>query len=46
MTPLSLLRVFGVTLLERDIAERRPGYRDYVHRTNAFFPGPPRKGPR
>ncbi|AGA91154.1 putative membrane protein [Thioflavicoccus mobilis 8321] len=39
-----LLRVSGVTLLEKDIAERRPGYRDYVRRTNAFFPGPPRKG--
>ena len=38
-----LLRVSGVTLLERDIGERRPGYRDYVARTNAFFPGPPRE---
>lgn len=38
-----LLRVSGVTLLERDIGERRPGYRDYVTRTNAFFPGPPRE---
>lgn len=38
-----LLRVSGVTLLERDIAERRPGYRDYVQRTSAFFPRPPRK---
>ena len=37
-----LLRVSGVTLLERDIAERRPGYREYVARTNAFFPGPRR----
>ncbi|MBS0447055.1 MAG: DUF1295 domain-containing protein [Proteobacteria bacterium] len=37
-----LLRVSGVTLLERDIAERRPGYREYVRRTNAFFPGRPR----
>ncbi|MBL8471626.1 MAG: DUF1295 domain-containing protein [Rhodocyclaceae bacterium] len=37
-----LLRVSGVTLLEKDIAERRPGYRDYVRRTNAFFPGLPR----
>ena len=37
-----LLRVSGVTLLERDIGERRPGYRDYVERTNAFFPGPRR----
>jgi steroid 5-alpha reductase family enzyme len=37
-----LLRVSGVTLLESDIAERRPAYRDYVLRTNAFFPGPRR----
>lgn len=37
-----LLRVSGVTLLERDIGERRPGYRDYVLRTNAFIPGPRR----
>jgi steroid 5-alpha reductase family enzyme len=37
-----LLRVSGVKLLEKDIAERRPGYRDYAQRTNAFFPGPPR----
>jgi steroid 5-alpha reductase family enzyme len=38
-----LLRVSGVTLLERDIGERRPAYRDYVARTNAFFPGPPKE---
>ncbi len=38
-----LLKVSGVTLLEKDIGERRPGYRDYVARTNAFFPGPLRK---
>jgi len=36
-----LLRVSGVALLEKDIAERRPAYRDYVRRTNAFFPGRP-----
>ena len=41
-----LLKVSGVTLLEKDIGERRPAYRDYVARTNAFFPGPPRDGPR
>ncbi|MEY6433396.1 DUF1295 domain-containing protein [Thioalkalicoccus limnaeus] len=40
-----LLRVSGVALLERDIAERRPGYRDYIRRTNALFPGPPRARP-
>jgi steroid 5-alpha reductase family enzyme len=38
---LLLLKVSGVVLLERDIAERRPAYRDYVARTNAFFPGAP-----
>jgi steroid 5-alpha reductase family enzyme len=35
-----LLRVSGVTLLEKDMGTRRPGYGDYVARTNAFFPGP------
>ncbi len=39
-----LLKVSGVSLLEKDIGERRPAYRDYVARTNAFVPGPPRKG--
>lgn len=37
-----LLRVSGVTLLERTIAERRPEYREYMRRTNAFVPGPRR----
>ncbi|HSG80745.1 MAG TPA: DUF1295 domain-containing protein [Gemmatimonadota bacterium] len=39
-----LLRVSGVVLLEKDIAERRPAYRDYIKHTNAFFPGPRRGG--
>jgi len=38
-----LLRVSGVALLERDIAERRPEYRRYIEQTNAFVPGRPRK---
>ena len=38
-----LLRVSGVTLLEKDIGNRRPQYADYVLKTNAFFPGPTRK---
>jgi steroid 5-alpha reductase family enzyme len=38
-----LLRVSGVTLLEKDIGDRRPGYSDYIRRTNAFIPGPPRR---
>ena len=37
-----LIRVSGVSLLERDIAERRPGYAEYTARTSAFFPRPPR----
>lgn len=39
-----LLRVSGVALLEKDIGERRPAYRDYILRTSAFIPWPPRKG--
>ena len=38
-----LLRVSGVALLERDIGKRRPAYRDYMLRTNAFFPGAPKR---
>jgi steroid 5-alpha reductase family enzyme len=38
-----LLRVSGVRLLESDIGNRRPQYANYVLKTNAFFPGPPRK---
>jgi steroid 5-alpha reductase family enzyme len=37
-----LLRVSGVTLLEKDIGERRPGYRAYIERTSAFFPWTPK----
>jgi steroid 5-alpha reductase family enzyme len=33
-----LLRVSGVSLLEKDIHERRPGYLDYIRQTPAFFP--------
>ncbi len=38
-----LMKVSGVALLESDMEERRPEYRDYVMRTNAFFPGPPKR---
>jgi len=37
-----LLRVSGVTLLEKNIVERRPAYRQYIEQTNAFVPGIPR----
>jgi steroid 5-alpha reductase family enzyme len=38
-----LMKVSGVTLLEQDIGGRRPQYADYIRRTNAFFPGPPKR---
>ncbi len=37
-----LVKVSGVALLEKDIAERRPAYRDYLARTSAFIPWWPR----
>jgi steroid 5-alpha reductase family enzyme len=38
-----LLRVSGVSLLEKDIGERRPAYRDYIARTSAFIPWFPKR---
>ena len=43
MMTFLLLRVSGVRLLEQDIAERRPAYRDYIARTSAFVPWFPRR---
>lgn len=37
-----LLKVSGVTLLEKDIQDRRPDYRRYQQTTSAFFPWKPR----
>jgi steroid 5-alpha reductase family enzyme len=37
-----LLRVSGVGLLEKGLEKRRPGYQDYIRRTSAFFPRPPK----
>lgn len=39
-----LLRFSGVVMLEDGIEHRRPAYRDYVSRTNAFIPGPVKPG--
>jgi steroid 5-alpha reductase family enzyme len=36
----------GKPLLERGMAERRPGYADYIRRTSGFVPWPPRKSRR
>jgi len=38
-----LLRVSGVILLEQDLIARRSGYREYIARTSAFVPWPPRR---
>lgn len=38
-----LLRISGVSLLERDITDRRPAYREYIERTSAFVPWPPKR---
>lgn len=39
-----LVRVSGVALLERSLVKRRPGYEEYIQRTSAFIPWPPRRG--
>ena len=38
-----LLRVSGVTMLEKGMEDRRPGYSAYVRRTSAFWPMTPRR---
>lgn len=37
-----LLKVSGVAMLEKSIGDRRPEYADYVERTSAFIPMPPK----
>ena len=37
-----LIRVSGAALLEKSLKKRRAGYDEYVRRTSAFFPRPPR----
>jgi steroid 5-alpha reductase family enzyme len=38
-----LLKFSGVSLTEGSIVERRPAYAAYQQRTNAFFPGWPKR---
>lgn len=38
-----LMNVSGVPLLERGMKKTRPDYADYVARTSAFFPWPPKR---
>jgi steroid 5-alpha reductase family enzyme len=42
----NLAKGTGAALLEKDIADRRPDYADYVRRTSGFVPLPPRKPQR
>lgn len=37
-----IIRVSGVTLLEKTLAKRKPGYEAYARRTSSFIPWPPR----
>ena len=37
-----LLKVSGVALLEKGLGSTKPGYEEYVRRTSAFLPRPPR----
>ncbi len=38
-----LLKVSGVAMLEKTLANSKPGYREYQQNTNAFLPWPPRR---
>lgn len=42
MTTL-LMRVSGVTLLEKTLKEEKPGYKEYIEKTSEFIPWFPRK---
>lgn len=39
---LVLMKMTGVPLTEAALKKRRPGYADYIKRTSAFFPRPPK----
>ena len=38
-----LVRVSGVSMLEPALRDSKPGYREYIESTSAFFPLPPRR---
>lgn len=38
-----LVRVSGVAMLEKSLEKKKPGYGDYIRRTNAFIPWFPRQ---
>ena len=38
-----LIKVSGVALLEKSLVETKPQYKEYIFKTSAFFPLPPKK---
>jgi steroid 5-alpha reductase family enzyme len=38
-----IIKVSGVSMLERTMKNTKPGFEDYVKKTNAFFPWFPKK---
>ena len=38
-----ILKISGVSLLEKTLKETKPHYRDYIEKTNSFFPWFPKK---
>ena len=38
-----ILKISGVSLLEKTLKETKPHYRDYIQKTNSFFPWLPKK---
>ncbi len=37
-----IIKVSGVSMLEKDLTQTKPKYRDYIRRTSAFIPMPPK----
>ncbi|NUL82759.1 MAG: DUF1295 domain-containing protein [Armatimonadetes bacterium] len=42
MMTLLLVKVSGVRMLEKSLADAKPGYREYIRRTSPFVPMPPK----
>lgn len=40
---LLIIKISGVSLLERSLKESKPKYKDYIEKTNSFFPWIPKK---
>lgn len=40
---LLIIKVSGVALLEKTLKESKPEYKEYINKTSAFFPMPPKK---